>query len=386
MGATETSHDSLIPLFDLRLTEADRVAVAQTLRSGWLTMGPRTAAFEAAFAEMLGARHAVAVSSCTAALHLCYLGARIGPGDEVIVPSCTMAATAAAVLHAGGTPVFADIASLEEPHIDPRHVEALITPRTMAVVAMHFAGYGAAMSQLKQVCDRHGVALLEDAAHSPLAEVGGRRLGTWGLASAFSFFSNKVLSAGEGGMVVTDNDEIAAYARAARSHLLSRSTWDRHRQLGDHYDVIGLGFNYRLDEPRSALLHSRLARLGADIDQRRALTLRYRRMLAGIPGLAVPFDDADVGSSSAYVMPVIVTEIERRDAVRVALRDVHAVQTSVFYPAVHMLSAYAARYPGVSLPLTEHWSAGEITLPLFPHMTHAEQDRVVEALATELRR
>ena len=140
MGATETSPD-LIPVFDLQVTREDLDAVAQTLRSGWLTMGPRTLEFEAEFARSLGAMHAVAVSSCTAALHLAYLAAGVGPGDEVIVPSYTMAATAAAVLYAGGTPVFADIVSLERPVIDPAHVEALITPRTRAVVAVHFGGY-----------------------------------------------------------------------------------------------------------------------------------------------------------------------------------------------------------------------------------------------------
>jgi dTDP-4-amino-4,6-dideoxygalactose transaminase len=249
---------------------------------------------------------------------------------------------------------------------------------------MHFAGYGADMPRLQALCAARGVALLEDAAHSPMAEVDGRPLGTWGLASAFSFFSNKVLSAGEGGMLVTGDDRLAAYARAARSHALTRSTWDRHRRRGDHYDVTGLGFNYRLDEPRAALLSSRLRKLAADIERRRALTLRYRALLAGVPGLTVPFTDASVASSSAYVMPVVVDEVELRDRVRTALRDEHRVQTSVFYPPVHRLSAYAERYPGVSLPLTERWAAGEITLPLFPHMTHAEQDRVVEALATEL--
>src|ERR1700761_5418605 len=152
MGATETSPDRLIPVFDLQLTREDLDAVAQTLRSGWLTMGPRTLEFEAEFARSIGSSHAVAVSSCTAALHLAYLAAGIGPGDEVIVPSYTMAATAAAVLYAGGTPVFADIISLEQPVIDVAHVDALIGPRTKAVVAMHFGGYAAAVDQLAELC------------------------------------------------------------------------------------------------------------------------------------------------------------------------------------------------------------------------------------------
>ena len=172
MGATKTSPDRLIPVFDLRLTREDLDVVAHTLRSGWLTMGPRTLEFEAEFARSIGAAHAVAVSSCTAALHLAYLAAEVGPGDEVIVPSYTMAATAAAVLYAGGTPVFADIVSLERPVIDPAHVEALITPRTRAVVAVHFGGYAAAVDRLADLCARRGLVLIEDAAHSPMATLG----------------------------------------------------------------------------------------------------------------------------------------------------------------------------------------------------------------------
>src|ERR1700757_2136164 len=152
MGATETSPDRLIPVFDLEVTREDLAAVERTLRSGWLTMGPRTLEFEAEFARSIGSTYAVAVSSCTAALHLAYLAAGIGPGSEVIVPSYTMAATAGAVLHAGGTPVFADIVGLEQPLIDPDHVEALITPRTRAVVAMHFGGYAAAVDALAELC------------------------------------------------------------------------------------------------------------------------------------------------------------------------------------------------------------------------------------------
>ena len=159
---TELAPDPVqIPLFDLRLAREDIEAVADTLRSGWLTMGPRTRAFEEAFAEHLGVRHAVAVSSCTAALHLAYLAAGVGPGDEVIVPSFTFAATATAVVYCGGTPVFADIASLDEPSIDPAEVERLITPRTKAVGAVHFAGYPAAVDRLQRICDERGLALVE---------------------------------------------------------------------------------------------------------------------------------------------------------------------------------------------------------------------------------
>ncbi|MGO9956785.1 MAG: DegT/DnrJ/EryC1/StrS family aminotransferase [Solirubrobacteraceae bacterium] len=384
MRVTGTSPEQLIPVFDVRVTREDLDAVAETLRSGWLTMGPRTQDFEVAFAQAIGARHGVAVSSCTAALHLAYLAAGIGPGDEVIVPSCTMVATAAAVLYAGGTPVFADIVGVHEPLVDPDHVEALITDRTRAVVVMHFGGYAAAADRLAALCRERDLVLIEDAAHSPLATLGGRSLGTWGLAGAFSFFSNKVLCAGEGGLLATDDDEVAAFARSRRSHAMTTGSWDRHHDGPSHYDVPALGFNYRIDEPHTALLLSRLRRLPAEIDRRREITRRYRRLLAEIRGLIVPFSDESVETSSCYVMPVMVRDPARQGPLRIALREVHGVQTSIFYPAIHEFTAYRSRFPGVSLPHTELAARCEITLPLFAHLTEAQQDRVVEALRAEL--
>ncbi len=376
----------MIPVFDLRVSAEDLEAVAGTLRSGWLTMGPRTQEFETAFAAAIGVRHGVAVANCTAALHLAYLAAGIGPGDEVIVPSYTMVATAAAVLYTGATPVFADVVGLDEPLIDADHVEALIGERTKAVVAMHFGGYAAAVDRLAKLCRARGLVLIEDAAHSPLATLAGRSLGTWGLAGAFSFFSNKVLCAGEGGLLATDDDAVAAFARSRRSHAMTTGSWDRHRSGPSHYDVPALGFNYRIDEPRCALLLSRLQRLESEVARRRAITRRYRRLLAELPGLIVPFSDASVETSSCYVMAVMVTNPDKQHSLRLALRETHGVQTSIFYPAIHEFTAYRSRFPGISLPHTELAARSEITLPLFPHLTEAQQDRVVAALGTELGR
>ncbi len=370
-----------IPFTDLRLQPQDIEAVADTLRSGWLTMGPRTEAFERAFAEQLDCEHALAVSSCTAALHLAYLAAGVGPGDEVIVPSLTFAATASAVIYAGGTPVFADVVGPHDLGIDPADVEARITPRTKAIAAVHFAGYPAAVDVLAELCEARGIALIEDAAHAPSATLGERKLGTFGLAGCFSLFSNKILSVGEGGLISTDDDRVAELARRLRSQGMTSGTWERHSKQTTTYDVQGLGFNYRLDEPRSALALSRLARLEQDIETRRGLVREYRRRLAEIDGVIVPYRDEDVAQSSCYVMPILVREAERRDEVRELLRTRHGVQTSVFYPAIHEFTAYRERVPGVHLPRTELVARSEITLPLYPHMTAAEQDRVLEGLA-----
>jgi dTDP-4-amino-4,6-dideoxygalactose transaminase len=383
--ATATDSFPQLPLFDLQLEPQDLEAVAETLRSGWLTLGPRTAEFEQAFAAHLGAAHAVAVSSCTAALHLAYLAAGAGPGDEVIVPSFTFTATAAAALYCGATPVFAEITSRERPSLDPEDVERRITSRTKAVCVVHYAGYAAEADRLKELCDAHDIALIEDVAHAPSASLDGRKLGTWGLAGAFSFFSNKVLSVGEGGLLCTDSEEVAAFVRSRRSHAMTSGTWDRHTGRTDTYDVTGLGFNYRLDEPRAALLLSRLQRLESEIARRRELTVRYRALVKQVAGIIVPFDDAEVPASACYVIPIMLEEDGRQADVSERLRE-RGIQTSIFYPAIHRFSAYRERFPDVSLPVTELAARTELTLPFYPHMTDDDQDRVTTALAEAVAR
>jgi dTDP-4-amino-4,6-dideoxygalactose transaminase len=373
-----------IPLFDLRLDPEDVEAVMDVMRSGWLTMGPRIQEFERVFADHLKARHAIAVSSCTAALHLAYLGAGVGPGDEVIVPAMTFAATAAAAIYCRATPVFADILGPHDLSIDPEDVERKITERTKAVCVVHFAGYPGPVKELKALCDDRGIALIEDVAHAPLAHVDDRMMGTWGLAGAFSFFSNKVLACGEGGLVATDDDDVAALARSLRSQGMTSGSWSRFTRATTGYDAVGLGYNYRLDEPRAALLLSRLRRLNRDVARRRELTAAYRRKLKAIDGLTVPYGDAVVERSTCYVMPVVVDDESRRDAVRHHLRERHGVQTSLFYPAIHEFTAYRERFGATSLPRSEHIARAEITIPLFPEMDEATQDRVVAALAEAL--
>src|SRR3954467_2392729 len=314
---------SLIPLFDLRADDAEIAAVESTLRSGWLTMGPRTEEFEQAFAAHPDVRHPAAVSSCTAALHLAYLGAGVGPGDEVIVPAVTFVATAAAVRYCGATPVLAEIRGQHDFGLDPDDVEARITTRTKAVCPVHYGGYAADVARLRELCDERGIALIEDAAHAPSATPVGsdRKVGTWGLAGAFSFFSNKVLGCGEGGLLSTNADDVADLVRSLRSHAMTSSTWDRHRGHAAGYDVVGLGYNYRMDEPRAALLSARLPGLGDDIARRRRLVHRYRELLRELSGVGVPYEDGDVDRSSCYVMPVTIDRGELREPLRRFMLD-----------------------------------------------------------------
>lgn len=352
-----------IPLFDLRMEDEDLAAVAAVLRRGRLRAGEQVEAFEREFAEHLGVRHAVAVSSGTAALHLAYLAAGIGGGDEVVVPAITFAASAAAVIYCGGRPVFADVGGPRDIGVDPADVEARITDRTRAVCAVHYGGYPADVEALRTLCDERNIALIEDAAHSPSASRGGRMAGAWGRASCFSFFSNKVLAVGEGGLLATDDDAVAERARAERSGA----------------------FNLRIDEPRAALLRSRMRRMTDDIEARRALTLRYRALLADVPGVIVPYTDAEVATSSCYVMPIVLEDPERQRPVRAELRERHGIQTSLLYPAVHEFTAYRDAY-AASLPQAERIARSQVTLPLFGFLSREQQDRVVTALAEALAR
>lgn len=382
MASAETQ--APIPVFDVHLSEKHVEAVAETLRSGWLTMGPRIQQFEAEFAEHLGVPHAIAVSSCTSALHLAYLAAGIGPGDEVIVPGITFVASAAAVRYCGGTPVLAEIAGQHDLGLDPEDVATRIGPRTKAVCAVHYGGYAAPLEPLRELCEERGLALIEDAAHSPEATPVGsdRKLGTFGLAGTFSFFSNKILSCGEGGLLATSDDGVAELARSRRSHAMTSGTWDRHRGHAMGYDVVEVGYNYRMDEPRAALLSARLTDLGEDIAQRRAVTHRYRELLGQLEGIVLPYEDQEVDVSSCYVMPVMLEDPGLRDPVRKLLSEKHKVQTSVLYPSINEFTAYGAGE--AELPRCELAARTQLTLPLYPHLGEERLVRVVEALRESL--
>jgi dTDP-4-amino-4,6-dideoxygalactose transaminase len=366
------------PLTDISVPEDDVEAVLDCLRSGWLTMGPRTKEFETAFAEHVGAEHAVAVSSGSAALHLAMLAAGLGPGDEVIVPALTFVATAAAVRYTGATPVLCDIKGPHDLNIDPDSVRACLTPRTRAVAAVHFMGYPADVPALRDLCDEHGLRLIEDAAQAVEARVGDRQVGTVGDLGCFSFFSKKQLCVGEGGMVVTADEELAATVRRLRAHGLTSATWERHTGYAEGYDVVQIGFNYRLDEPRAALGLSRLPRLSADIEKRRQNVMRYRANLSGVPGIELAWDDEAVAASSHFAFPVLVSDRASRDQFRSGLRDL-GIQTT-WYPSLSQLTAY--RSAEGSVPRAEEVAARHCALPLWSQMPPGAVDEVSEGVAS----
>ncbi len=370
-----------IPLTDVVMTDDDLEAVAECLRSGWLTMGPRTQAFEAAVAQWTGAEHAVAVSSGTAALHLTCASLGLGPGDEVIVPAFTFLATANAPRYVGAEPVLADVTSPLAPNLDPADVERRITPRTRAVIAVHMCGYPAELAALQQLCDAHGLTLVEDAAQAFGARVDGDRVaGAAGKIGCLSFFSKKQLCLGEGGMVLTGDAELAANVRLLRSHAMTSGTWDRHRGHEDSYDVVGVGFNFRLDEPRAALGLSRLRRVSEEIDARRAVVRAYRERIAPLPAITPLWDDdAAVEAGSHFAFAVGFESGDARRRARVALAD-RGVQTTR-YPVLHSLTEFARYAAPGSLPAAEAAADRHLALPLSAHTTLEQVDQVVEALA-----
>jgi dTDP-4-amino-4,6-dideoxygalactose transaminase len=376
--------DWRVPLTDIEVPEQDVQAVMECLESGWLTMGPRIAAFEDALSGYVGATHAVTVSSGTAALHLSCLAAGLGPGDEVIVPAFTFVASAAAVRYVGATPVLCDVYSPDRFNLDPTDVARRITPRTKAVVAVHFCGYAAPVRELRALCDEHGLTLIEDCAQAIGATVDaeGAQAGTVGQLGAFSFFSKKQLCVGEGGMVATASQELADRVRLLRSHALTSSTWDRHRGHDPAYDIVDIGFNYRMDEPRAALGLSRLQRLPASIETRRTLVRAYRERLAELPGVELCFSDEEVQRSSHFAFPVLLADRATRDAFRDSLKDA-GIQTT-WYPALHRFTDYLQFAPADGLPVATEAAERHCALPLSSSMSVADVETVVEAVRSAL--
>jgi dTDP-4-amino-4,6-dideoxygalactose transaminase len=369
--------DWIVPLTDVEVSEEDVQAVLDCLKSGWLTMGPRTQAFERALAAYVGSPHAVAVSSGTAALHLACLAAGIGAGDEVIVPAFTFVASASAARYAGAEPVLCEVISPLNFNIDPEDVARRITPRTRAVMAVHFCGYPADVLALRELCDERGLVLIEDCAQAIGAHVdaSGQRVGTVGELGAFSFFSKKQLCVGEGGMVTTSDERLDERVRLLRSHALTSSTWDRHRGHDPAYDVVDIGFNFRLDEPRAALGMSRLGRLEDGIAARRATVRAYRERLGDLPGIELPFDDVAVERSSHFAFPVLLDDREARDRFRAELTS-RGIQTT-WYPALHTFSGYSRYAPADGLPRALETAARHCALPLSSTMDEAAIDAVV---------
>lgn len=369
---------SRVEFYRHALTEDDIAAVADTLRSVFLTTGPRAALFEQEFAKFLGVEHAVSLSSCTSALFLCLKALNIGPGDEVITTPMTFIATANAILHTGATPVFVDVEP-DTGNIDARQVERAITSRTRAVIPVHLYGLMADVQDLNDICQRHNLILIEDAAHATEAVRDGFRPGQLGHAACFSFYATKNLTCGEGGAIATNNPALAESVRRLRSHGMSKEAAGRYTSRYQHWDMLSLGYKANLSDIQAALLVGQLPRLGAQLARREAIASRYESAFADLPGVGFPV--VRENATSARHLFTVWVEPGRRDECLGKLQE-KGIGVAVNYRAVHLLSYYRSEFgfqPG-DFPYAEAIGDRTLTLPLYPAMTDEQVDQVIAAV------
>ena len=374
--------EKYIPYGRQQVDEADIAAVVEVLRSDWLTTGPKVAEFEGAIADYVGCRYAVAVSSGTAALHAAVAAIGVGPGDEVVLPPLTFVATANAVLYQGATPVFADVdaATLL---LDPEQVEAKITPRTKAIIAVDYAGQPCDYEALSDIAERHQLRLLADASHSLGAKWQGRKVGSLADLSTFSFHPVKSITCGEGGMVTTDDLQLAQWLRQFRNHGIDVDHRQRAANGTWHYQMCNLGFNYRLSDLHCSLGVSQLGKLPGWISRRQEIAAEYNRCFADHAGIEPLVGNADTSHSyHLYVVRVVGAD---RDLLLSRLRE-SGIGANVHYLPVYQHEYYRAKfvdYEGSCLVAEQAF--GEIlSLPIFPAMTNEDVRVVVEAIRKNL--
>jgi len=383
--------DFKIPLFDINFDEAEENAVLETIRSKWISTGPKTGEFENKFASMLNVKHSLALSNCTVALHLALKLIDIKDGDEVICPSLTFVATVNSIRYLNAIPVFADIKNNEDLTIDPDEIERKITHKTKAIVVMHYGGFACDMNRIMSIAKKHDLKLIEDACHGPLSEYSnnlkgnennedtkGRKLGTIGDIGCFSFFSNKNISTGEGGMLVTNNTEYFQRAKLLRSHGMTSMSYERSKGHSTSYDVIDLGFNYRMDDIRASIGIVQLDKIESDLKKRALVRKLYIEKLTRNEEIIIPFKERKEFSSN-YIFPIIIrnSTSEKRDAIRNKLTDA-GIQTSIHYPAVHRFSIYEDFYQ--ELVKTDYVADNLITLPMYANLNKDDIKYISEQL------
>jgi dTDP-4-amino-4,6-dideoxygalactose transaminase len=367
-----------VPVMKPYLGEEEENALVEAVRSGWIAQGPKVMEFERAVTDYIGAKHGVAVSNCTTALHMALRLLNIGEGDEVIVPSFTFIATANSVLYCGGTPVFVDI-DARTYNLDPNLIEQQITPRTKAILAVHQIGLAADMDAIYGIARKHNLAVIEDAACALGATYKSKRVGSLGRITCFSFHPRKAVTTGEGGMIVTDDDEFAAQARVMRTHGMSVSDIDRHRAnrvIIEEYHV--LGYNYRMSDLHAAVGIQQMKKLDYVLARRRELAARYNRAFADSDYIGTPYETSDAPHSyQSYMIQLLPGTHKSREQIMQALLE-EGIATRRGIMAIHTEPLYRERFPNVSLPVTEEATARTMILPLYVQMTQDEQDYVIE--------
>jgi dTDP-4-amino-4,6-dideoxygalactose transaminase len=372
-----------IPLFDLSYDEQEEKAIVETLRSRWISTGPKCQELEVLFRESLNVKYALTTSSCTAGLHLAMMVLNIREGDEVIVPSLTFAATANVVKYVGATPVFADVKSHLDLTIDPEDMERKVTRKTKAVIPMHYGGFPADMDAIMAISKKYNLKVVEDASHSPLSEYKGEKLGSIGDIGTFSFFSNKNISTGEGGIFVSNNEEYVKRAKLLRSHGMTTMSYERAKGHATAYDIENLGFNYRMDDMRASIGVVQFKKLQVDLEKRIEVRKRYIEGLKNVSKITIPFE-YNKEFVSNYIFPIVLkgSNSEYRDEIRHRLHE-KGIQTSVHYPAVHRFSIYKNEY--TELPITDYIVDNEITLPMYSRLSVSDIEYIVTTLKEVLK-
>jgi perosamine synthetase len=381
MSTVVNPASAMIPVARPYIGTEEEAGVLEVLRSGWVTQGPRVAEFEEKFATYIGCEHAIAVSSCTTALQLALWAAEIKPGHEVICPSLSFIATANSIAYSGAIPVFADI-DLATYNMDPDEIEALISPRTKAILAVHQIGLPAEMRALKQLALRHGLTLIEDAACAIGSEYDGRLIGQpIGDLACFSFHPRKIMTTGEGGMITTNNEKLADRLRRLRQHAMSLSDVARHnaKQIATEvYDEIG--FNYRMTDMQAAIGIAQLGRLDVLLERRRFLAQRYTDALKDISWLKTPYVPHNCRHNyQSYMIRLIGPAASKRDAIMQSLLE-KRISTRRAIMAIHREAPYGRGQWDDRLPRTNLVAETGMILPLFHQMTESEHDYVIESL------
>lgn len=373
-----------IQLFKLDYDDRELTAATEVVACGWLSMGERIAEFENQFSEIIGSDiKSTAVSSGTAALHLALLALDIKEGDEVIVPALTFVADANVVKLLGAQPISADCGSYDNWNITAESIEKCITDRTKAVIVVHFAGYPCDMIPIKALCDARGIKVIEDVAHAPGAYIDGRKLGSWGDIGCFSFFSNKNIAIGEGGMTTTSSSNLNTKIRYLRSHGMTSLTLDRHKGRAISYDVAIPGLNYRMDEIRAALGIVQLSKLLEGNRKRKFLTERYRKNFNG-SSITIPFARPLARSESAYhILPILLpTNVNRLNVIEKL--KLAGIQSSIHYPSWERFSAYTSTINPTKDYIAYDIAERELTLPLYPTMTELQVDSVCHEIINNI--
>lgn len=369
-----------ITLFVPDFTENDLQAVCKPIQDAWLTMGSKTQEFETRFAEIIKAKHTFAVSNGTSALQLGLAALDIKPGDEVLVPSLTFVACANSIIAQGAKPVFVDVADESDWTISPEDIRRKITPKTKAIMLVHYAGFPCRMDEIKNIANEYNLRIIEDSAHAVVTSLNGQYCGTMGDVGAFSFFSNKNITTGEGGMVSTNDDTLAERIRRMRSHGMTTLTLDRHKGRAISYDVVETGYNVRIDEIRSCLGLSQLERLDTILQKRRAIYKHYVEKLRDVDELTIPFLDHDHHTVGIHIFPILLHATLNRNEFITCMKE-KGIQTSIHYPPIHQFSAYRKILDReAACPLTESIAEHEVTLPFYPSMKDEDVNLVCTSI------